>query len=219
MAAIRVILADDHAVVRKGIREFLEDEDDILILAEAADGIMAKALIQEHQPDVAILDVRMPGATGIEVTRWVRENRLPVHVLIVTAYDDNPFVTAALQAGADGYVMKDADADQIIAAVRSVHHGRTALDPSIARILIGSVTAQAASHTLTEGLSGRERAVLELAARGLTNRGIGAKLVISDRTVQGHLANIYAKLQVNTRTEAVTKAIHLGLFQVPICEG
>lgn len=218
MAAIRVILADDHAVVRKGIREFLEDEEDIVIVAEASDGITAQALIQAHRPDVAILDVRMPGATGIEVTRWVRQEQLPVRVLIVTAYDDNPFVTAALQAGANGYVMKDADADQIIAAVRSVHHGQTALDPAVTRILLGPTATLAGARPL-EGLSEREREVLELAAHGLTNRGIGAKLVISDRTVQGHLANIYAKLQVNTRTEAVTKAIQLGLFQLPIIEG
>lgn len=213
MAPIRVILADDHAVVRKGIREFLEDEDDIQVLAEASDGLAAQALIQAHRPDVAILDVRMPGATGIEVARWVRSQGLPVRVLIVTAYDDNPFVTAALQAGANGYVMKDADADEIIAAVRAVHHGQTALDPAVARVLVTPATP--AGGAAFEALSEREYAVLELAARGLTNRGIGATLAISDRTVQGHLANIYAKLQVNSRTEAVTKALQLGLFQLP----
>jgi len=214
MAPIRVILADDHAVVRKGIREFLEEEEDIRVLAEASDGDTAKTLIEQHRPDVAILDIRMPGATGIEVTRWLRAAGLPVRVLIVTAYDDNPFVTTALQAGANGYVMKDADADQIIAAVRAVHHGQTALDPAVTRVLMGSQT-NSGGPLLPEGLSEREQAVLELAARGLTNRGIGAELCISDRTVQGHLANIYAKLQVNTRTEAVTKAIQLRLFQLP----
>jgi DNA-binding NarL/FixJ family response regulator len=175
---------------------------------------MAKIVIQSYRPDVAILDIRMPGATGIEVTRWVRSQALPVKVLIVTAYDDNPFVTAALQAGANGYVMKDADADQIIAAVRAVHHGQTALDPAVARMLLAPPLAPSPA-SLLEALSDREQAVLELAARGLTNRGIGAELTISDRTVQGHLANIYAKLQVNSRTEAVTKAIQLGLFQLP----
>ena len=217
MAAIRVILADDHAVVRKGIRQFLEDEEDIVILAEASDGISAKTLIQQHLPDVAILDVRMPGATGIEVTRWVRQEGLPVRVLIVTAYDDNPFVTAALQSGANGYIMKDADAEQIIAAVRAVGHGQTALDPAVTRILLGA-NAPNANASAWEELSDREQEVLKFAAQGLTNRGIGSKLVISDRTVQGHLANIYSKLQVNTRTEAVTKAIRLGLFQIPASE-
>jgi DNA-binding NarL/FixJ family response regulator len=215
MAAIRVILADDHAVVRKGIREFLEEENDICVLAEASDGETAKTIIENYRPDVAILDIRMPGATGIEVTRWVRSRALPVKVLIVTAYDDNPFVTAALQAGANGYVMKDADADQIIAAVRSVHYGQTALDPSVMRMLVAPSTFGISTAAMTETLSEREQAVLELAARGLTNRGIGAELTISDRTVQGHLANIYSKLQVNSRTEAVTKAIQLGLFRLP----
>lgn len=215
MAPIRVILADDHAVVRKGIREFLEEEEDIRVLAEASDGDTAKTLIEQHRPDVAILDIRMPGATGIEVTRWLRAAGLPVRVLIVTAYDDNPFVTAALGAGANGYVMKDAEADQIIAAVRAVHHGQTALDPTVTRVLMSSPANGGGVPVLPEGLSEREQAVLELAARGLTNRGIGAELCISDRTVQGHLANIYAKLQVNTRTEAVTKAIQLRLFQLP----
>lgn len=215
MAAIRVILADDHAVVRKGIREFLEDENDICVLAEASDGEAAKAIIQQHRPDVAILDIRMPAATGIEVTRWVRSQSLGVKILIVTAYDDNPFVTTALQAGANGYVMKDADADQIIAAVRSVHHGQTALDPAVARMLVAPTVYGAPAAPPMEPLSEREQDVLELAARGLTNRGIGAELTISDRTVQGHLANIYAKLQVNSRTEAVTRAIKLGLFQLP----
>ncbi len=213
MAAIRVILADDHAVVRKGIREFLEEENDIVVVAEASDGELAKTLIRTQQPDVAILDVRMPGATGIEVTRWVRSQALPVKVLIITAYDDNPIVTAALQAGANGYVMKDADADQIIAAVRAVYYGQTALDPAVARMLVTPPPVRAAAPLL-EPLSEREQAVLQLAARGLTNRSIGAELIISDRTVQGHLANIYAKLQVNSRTEAVTKAIQLGLFQL-----
>ena len=218
MAPIRVILADDHAVVRKGIREFLEEEEDIRVLAEASDGEAAKTSIQAHRPDVAILDIRMPGATGIEVTRWVRAMGLPVRVLIVTAYDDNPFVTAALQAGANGYVMKDAEAGQIIAAVRAVHHGQTALDPAVTRMLVESAGAMGRSAAILEGLSEREQAVIALAARGLTNRGIGAELSISDRTVQGHLANIYAKLQVSTRTEAVTKAIQLGLFQLPASE-
>jgi DNA-binding NarL/FixJ family response regulator len=216
MGPIRVVLADDHAVVRKGIREFLEEEGDIHVIGEASDGAAVKDLILTLQPDVAILDIRMPHLTGIDVTRWIRSQGLPVHILILTAYDDDPVVTAVLQAGANGYVMKDADADEIIAAVRAVHHGQTALDPAVARKLIAHTAATAAPQTAPiEPLSERELAVLELAARGLTNRGIGLQLAISDRTVQGHLANIYAKLQVGSRTEAVTKAIQLGMFHLP----
>jgi two-component system, NarL family, response regulator DevR len=215
MASIRVVLADDHAVVRKGIRDFLEEDGDIQVVAEAADGEQAKQLIQAHQPDVAILDIRMPGATGIEVARWVREQSLAVRVLILTAFDDDPFITAALQAGANGYVLKNAEADQIIAAVRSVYHGQSALDPDIAQKLVARMTAPPAAASLIEALTEREQGVLQLAASGLTNRGIGQKLNISDRTVQGHLASIYAKLQVGSRTEAVTKALHLSLITLP----
>ena len=213
--AIRVVLADDHAVVRKGIREFLEEDGDIVVAAEAADGEEAKALIAQHQPDVAILDIRMPKATGIEVTRWVRGQQLAVGVLILTAYDDDPFVLAALQAGANGYVLKTAEADEIVAAVRAVYKGQSALDSVIAQKLMAHLAGTVQPVETVETLTPRELEVLELVARGLTNRSIGRMLSISDRTVQWHLANIFAKLQVNSRTEAVTKGLQLGLIHLP----
>ncbi len=208
---IRVLLADDHAVVRKGIREFLEESSDIVVVAEATDGEEAKQLIRRHMPDVAILDVRMPRATGIDVARWIRSTFPSVGVLILTAYDDDPFIMAALRAGANGYVLKTADADEIVAAVRAVHRGQSALDSVVAQKLLKHVTDGTSFH-MVEDLTPRERQVLTLAARGMTNRAIGRSLGISDRTVQGHLANIYAKLQVNSRTEAVTKALQMGLI-------
>ena len=212
---IRVVLADDHAVIRKGIRKFLEEGGDIIVAAEAADGEEAKALIAQHQPDVAILDIRMPKATGIEVTRWVRGQQLAVGVLILTAYDDDPFVLAALQAGANGYVLKTAEADEIVAAVRAVHKGQSALDSVIAQKLMAHLADTVQPVKTVEPLTLRELEVLELVARGFTNRSIGRMLSISDRTVQGHLANIFAKLQVNSRTEAVTKGLQLGLIHLP----
>ena len=216
MTRIRVVLADDHAVVRKGIHDFLVEEGDIDVVAEASDGEMVKQLILEHRPDVVILDVRMPGATGIEVTRWVREQGLPLKVLILTAYDDRPFVTAALQAGANGYVLKNADAEQITAAVRAVFYGYAAFDPTVtAKALTQGPGAGSRAAATVEPLTEREQDVLKLAARGLTNRGIGVQLKISDRTVQNHLANIFEKLMVGSRTEAVTKAIQLGVFELP----
>jgi DNA-binding NarL/FixJ family response regulator len=215
MAAIRVLLADDHAVVRKGIRDFLEEEGDIQVIAEAADGEQAKQLILAQQPDVVILDIRMPGATGIEVTRWIREQAIPVCILILTAYDDDPFVVAAIQAGANGYVLKNAEADQITAAVHAIYGGQSALSPAITQKLMSHMAGTTPPEKLVEPLTDREREVLQLAASGLTNRGIGLQLKISDRTVQGHLASIYSKLQVGSRTEAVTRAIQLGLIQLP----
>jgi DNA-binding NarL/FixJ family response regulator len=208
---ISVILADDHAVVRKGIREFLEESGNIAVVAEASTGDEALAAIRECRPDVAVLDIQMPGRTGLEVTRAVRVEQLPVGVLILTAYDDDPFVMTALQAGANGYVLKTAEPEEIVAAVRAVHEGQSALDPAI----LGKVMSQLAGGLpagVVEPLSAREIEVLRLAAQGLTNKAIGAQLNISDRTVQGHLANVYGKLAVGNRTEAVTRAIQLGLI-------
>ena len=210
---IRVILADDHAVVRKGIRDFLQEPGDITVVAEAATGDEALALIRQHRPDVAVLDIQMPGRTGLEVTRAVRAEQLPVGVLILTAYDDDPFVMTALQAGANGYVMKSAEPEELVAAVRAVHEGKSALDPSILRKVMANLTGEPSSGTV-EKLSAREIEVLRLAGRGYTNKAIGAQLGISDRTVQGHLTNNYGKLGVASRTEAVTRAIHMGLVSV-----
>ena len=218
MSKIRVVLADDHAVVRKGTREFLEEEGDIQVVAEASDGEEAKALIRDHQPDVAILDIRMPKATGIEVTRWIRTEMPTLGVLILTAYDDDPFVVSALQAGANGYVLKTADAEELIAAVRAVYTGQSALDSVVTQKLMRLLAPKAPPRPpsqLIEPLTPRELQVLELAAQGLTNRGIGRQLGISGRTVQGHLANIYGKLEVGSRTEAVTRALQLGIIQLP----
>lgn len=214
MTTIRVVLADDHAVVRKGIRDFLEEDGEIEVVAEAADGEKVKDLIRIHQPDVAILDIQMPGATGIEVARWIQEQSLPVKVLILTAYDDDPFVVAALQVGANGYLLKNAEADEMTGAVRSIYHGQPALAPCIAKKLMAHMASNKQSNTGVEPVTDREREVLHYAALGMTNRGIGLKLAISDRTVQGHLASIYDKLHVGSRTEAVMKALQLGMIQL-----
>ncbi|HEX2905431.1 MAG TPA: response regulator transcription factor [Phototrophicaceae bacterium] len=194
MPPIRVVLADDHAVVRQGIRDFLEEDGEISVVAEAPDGEKAKEMIRRLLPDVAVLDIRMPGATGIEVTRWIREQGLAVKVLILTAYDDDPYITAALQAGANGYVLKNAEAEHIVAAIHSVYRGQPALGPDITQKLMERAYGTKSVAAITEPLTERELEALRLAASGLTNRGIGLKLNISDRTVQGHLASIYAKL-------------------------
>jgi DNA-binding NarL/FixJ family response regulator len=209
---IRVVLADDHAVVRKGIREFLEDEEDIAVVAEAADGEAALALVAAHGPDLAVLDIQMPGLSGIEVTRRIRTEHPTVRVLILTAYDDDPYIVALLQAGASGYILKTADSTELVRAVRAVYRGESALDPGVTqkvvqRLASGRPLAMAGPvETLTE----RELEVLNRVAKGLTNKAIGQALGISDRTVQGHLANIYGKLQVGSRTEAVTEALRRG---------
>ena len=208
-AKIRVLLADDHHIVRAGIRQLLEGADDLQVIAEAGDGEEAQSLIQKHKPDVAVLDIQMPKASGIEVTRWVRAHLPEVGVLILTAYDDDPYVMAVLQAGANGYVLKTAQADELIQAVRDVNEGKSALDPTITRKLMSNIFKGPEKKTV-ESLTDRELDVLRLAAKGFTNKAIGVQLAISDRTVQGHLAHIFAKLQATSRTEAVMRGVSLG---------
>ena len=206
---IRVLLADDHAIVRAGIRQFLEHAGDIQVVAEADDGEMAKSLILQKQPDVAVLDIQMPKSSGIEVTRWVRANNPRVGVLILTAFDDDPYVLAVLQAGANGYVLKTASPADLIKAVRDVNDGKSVLDPSVTQKLLSQLSHSRETSPV-EALTSRELEVLELVAKGFTNKAIGVQLGISDRTVQGHLAHIFAKLQASSRTEAVMRAVSLG---------
>jgi DNA-binding NarL/FixJ family response regulator len=208
---IRLILADDHLIVRAGIRQFLDLEDDFDVVAEADDGEQAKTLIDQHKPDVAILDIQMPKASGIEVTRHIRSNRWPVGVLVLTAYNDDPYVTAVLKAGANGYVLKTAKPMEIIQAVRDVHQGKSVLDRAIVSKVMAYLSSPA-GPSITVNLSDREMEVLTLAAKGQTNRAIAQQLAISDRTVQGHIARIFEKMQANSRTEAVMKAVSMGLI-------
>ena len=210
--SIRVVLADDHVVVREGIRKFLEEDGAIEVVAEASNGAEAVQLVEAHRPDVAVLDVRMPRMTGVEATRHVKEHCPEVRVLILTAYDDDPYVFALLQAGADGYVLKTASADELVRAVRTVAKGEMALSPEIAGKVVRQATTggPAGAREQVEPLTKRELEVLQLTAEGLTNRTTGQRLGISHRTVQGHLANVYAKLNVSSRTEAVTEAVRRG---------
>jgi DNA-binding NarL/FixJ family response regulator len=214
---IRVILADDHVVVRAGIRQFLEQFEDIEVIGEASDGKEACQLIEQMQPDVAVLDIQMPQMSGIEVTRWARSRKLVNGILVLTAYDDDPYVQAVLRAGANGYVLKTAGPEEIVQAVRDVYHGKSVLDTAITQKLIAKLGAE---NTATgyEPLTERELDVLALAAKGFTNKAIAVQLGISDRTVQNHLANIFMKLQANSRTEAVMRAVSLGYIPPSIPE-
>lgn len=211
---IRIVLADDHGLVRRGIREYLETDARMLIVGEATDGEQALRLVRELRPDVAVLDVQMPRKNGIDVTRQIRSEKLPCHILVVSAYDDDPYVMSALQAGANGYVLKTAAPAELISAVDEVMAGRLVLDDDLTR----AVARQATEVALTgqgdssSQVSTREVEVLQLMARGHTNKAIAAMLDISDRTVQGHIANIFSKLGVHSRTEAVMTGVRLGVI-------
>ncbi len=209
MEGIRVILADDHKIVRAGIRIMLEQAGDIIVVAEAEDGEQAKELIQKHMPDVAVLDIQMPKTNGIEVIRWVRANLRGVGLLTLTAYDDAPYVMNVLQAGANGYILKTASPESLIQAVRDVFAGKSAMDAAITQKLMTHLFEQKTTPNYQEPTE-REMEVLQLCAKGYTNKAIAVQLNISDRTVQGHLAHIFDKLQAGSRTEAVMRAVSLG---------
>lgn len=209
--AIRVLLADDHSVVRKGVREFLEEEPDIEVVGEATNGQQAVELAVALQPDVVVMDIKMPLLSGVDATKRIRSVAPGVRVLALTAFDDDPYIFGLLEAGASGYVLKTAESSELVRAIRAVAAGQSALDPAIAPRVIARVTQPTPSG---ENLTDRELEVLRLAARGLTNKQIGHDLDISDRTVQNHLANIYAKLGVASRTEAVTAGLQRGLFRL-----
>lgn len=212
---IKVVLADDHAVVRSGIKQFLEGSELIRVIGEADDGKIALDLVQKLNPDVVVLDIQMPEATGIEVTRELRKLESKVGILILTAYDDDPYINAVLQAGANGFVLKTASPEEIIKGVIDVHEGKSVLDPAIAHRVLRNLT-KGQDDYLYEHLTDREHEVLALVAKGFTNKAIGVQLSISDRTVQGHLAHIFSKLQAGSRTEAVMKAVSLGWIQADL---
>ncbi|MGC8839684.1 MAG: response regulator [Anaerolineae bacterium] len=213
---IRVLVADDHAVVRQGIRRFLEEAEDIEVVAETSDGKETLRQVADQRPDVVVLDIRMPEVGGVEAAQRIKTLYPDTRVLILTAYDDEPYIFALLQAGADGYLLKTASGDELIQAIRTVREGKTALSPEVARRVVQQVVSgkPGTAAEQVEPLTLRELEVLRLAARGFTNRAIGHHLNISPRTVQGHLASIYGKLGVNSRTEAVTEAIRRGWIVV-----
>jgi DNA-binding NarL/FixJ family response regulator len=209
---IRIALADDHSLVRQGIRQFLEGTDDLEVVGEASDGAGALKLVGDLLPDVALLDVQMPGLSGVEATRQIKTRFPQVRVLALTAYDDEAYVFALLEAGADGYLLKSISVDELQRAVRAAHRGESILSPEITEKVLRRVKTgrPAGAATQIEELTSRELEILRLAAQGLTNKAIGKEVGISSRTAQGHLANIYAKLHVASRTEAVTEALRRG---------
>lgn len=204
---IRVLVADDHAVVRAGIIALLASEPDIDVIGEASDGELAVDRALALRPDVVVMDVRMPGLTGDAATARIRERDPAVRVLVLTTYESDASILAAIEAGANGYLLKAAPAEELIAGVRSVAAGEVALSPAIAAQLVSRMRAPAPT-----ALTARETEVLRLVAEGLSNRAIGERLFVGEATVKTHLLRAFEKLGVNDRTRAVTLAMERGLL-------
>ena len=215
MNSTTILLADDHVLVRQGTRELLEHENDLLVVGEAGDGEEAVELAVSLHPDVVIMDIAMPKMSGIEATRKIKSMQPDTAVLILSAYDDDQYIFALLEAGAAGYLLKDVPAQELVEAIRAVHAGESILHPAIARKVINRFALPRQEVTTgieSDQLSDREMEVLKLAAKGMTNMEIANELSLSVRTVQGHLSNIFSKMQVGSRTEAVIQALGKGWF-------
>lgn len=213
MEKIRILIADDHAVVREGTRQILEQEPDLEVVAEAGDGEAATRLAGTSKPDVVIMDVAMPRVDGISATKQIKALYPKIAVLVLSAYDDDQFVFSLLEAGAAGYLLKSVRGQELVQAIRAVHAGESVLHPAVARKVLNRfvpVGGKSLRHRPAEILSERELDVVRLASQGLSNQDIADKLVLSLRTVQAHFSHIFNKLDVSSRTEAVVRALKEG---------
>jgi NarL family two-component system response regulator LiaR len=215
MSGIKVLLAEDHVITRQGMCRLLEEESDLAVVGEAGDGEEAVQMVTERQPDVIIMDIAMPKLNGIEATRQTKLLCPSTAVLALSAYDDDEYVFGLLEAGAAGYLLKTANGDQLIHAIRAVYKGEPVLDPIVARKVINRFRSPGqvmGSERRPEHLSDREMDVMKLAAKGMSNKEIADELVLSKRTVEGHLRSIFNKLGVASRTEAVLYGLRKGWF-------
>ena len=213
MGKIRILLADDHVLLREGTRELLEREEDMQVVAEAGDGEEAVRLTQSQRPDVVLMDIAMPRLNGIEATKQIKVLYPATAVLILTAYDDDQYVFALLEAGAAGYLLKNVRRRDLIEAIRAVHAGESVLHPAIARKVVNRFShpsGEPPEERAVEQLTEREFQVLKLAAKGMSNKDIAHHLDLSIRTVQAHLSTVFSKMQVGSRTEAVVQALQKG---------
>jgi NarL family two-component system response regulator LiaR len=215
MEIIKVLIVDDHQVVRQGLRTFLELQEDISVIGEADDGIKAVEMVNQLKPDVVLMDLVMPHMDGITATQKIHESGLPTKIIALTSFSEDDKVFPAIQAGAASYLLKDVSPDDLVDAIRAVHHGEARLHPDIARKLMEQVSQKRSipQETSREKLTEREREVIRLVAMGRNNREIALELFISEKTVKTHISNILGKLNLEHRTQLAIYAIKNKLVE------
>ena len=214
MDTIKVLIVDDHAVVRDGLISMLGREKDFTVVGEAQNGLEAVENAQVLEPDVILMDLRMPELDGVEAMHRIRSQNPAARFIVLTTYDTDEYIFDAIEAGAKGYLLKDASREELFSAVRAVQRGESLIQPGIAARILDRFTQLSSQATSTSLLSGREVEVLQLMAKGSANKEIGASLSISESTVKTHVANIFQKLNVNDRTDAVTQALQKGIIKL-----
>ncbi len=214
MEAIKILIADDHPVVREGLNAMLSREVDFKVIGEAKDGAEAVSKVKELKPDVVLMDLRMPEMDGVEAMRQIRSIDADVKFIILTTYSDDDYIFSGIEAGARAYLLKDAPRDELFKAIRAVYKGESLIQPVVASKLLDRFSQLSRRTPSGEELSERELEVLCLMAKGAANKEISAELKIAQSTVKTHITNIFQKLGVNDRTEAVTQAIKKGLIRL-----
>jgi DNA-binding NarL/FixJ family response regulator len=216
MPKIRILLADDHVILRQGTRQLLEHESDMDVVGEASDGAEAVELVTKLKPDVVIIDVAMPGMNGIEATKKIKEILPGTKILVLTGYDYDEYIFSLLEIGAAGYLLKDVSGDELVGAIRAVYNGEPVLHPTVMRKLMDRCKTMSPrqTETLVGVLSDREMEVLKLAVSGKSNKDIAEALNISLRTVQAHMRSIFNKIGVGSRSEAIVCGLKKGWFSL-----
>ena len=216
MEKIRILLADDHTVLREGIRALLNEQSDMVVVGEAENGRWTVHLAHELHPDVVLMDIAMPLLNGLEATRQIKRDHPEIRVLVLTMHDNEEYVRQVLAAGASGYVLKRAAASELVSAIRAVHHGEAVLSPSITRVIIDDYLRQdgARHEPASDDLTPREREVLQLIAEGYTSKKIAEILGLSVKTVQAHRASLMQKLNVHDRGDLIKYAIQKKIIEV-----